>query len=60
MSQKAEEESTMANQAQVPVPAQGFIPRDYQILAGLDVDKHSIAATFCNHEKWPRWASNSR
>ncbi len=27
-----------------------FIPRDYQIFAGLDVDKHSIAVTFCNHE----------
>ena len=28
-----------------------FIPRHYQIFAGLDVDKHSIAATFCNHEE---------
>ena len=26
-----------------------FIPRDYEIFSGLDVDKHSIAATFCNH-----------
>jgi transposase len=27
-----------------------FIARNYQIFAGLDVDKHSIAVTFCNHE----------
>ena len=40
----------MTNQAQVSVDAQVFIPRDYQIFAGLDVDKHSIAVTFCNHE----------
>ena len=40
----------MTNQAQVSVQAQGFIPRDYEILAGLDVDKHSIAVTFSNHE----------
>jgi transposase len=40
----------MTIQAQVSVHAQVFIPRDYQIFAGLDVDKHSIAVTFCNHE----------
>src|SRR5437016_1485346 len=28
-----------------------FIPHDYQIFAGLGVDKHSIAVTFCNHER---------
>ena len=27
-----------------------FIPHDYQIFAGLGVDKHSIAVTCCNHE----------
>src|SRR5437879_1843701 len=27
-----------------------FITHDYQIFAGLGVDKHSIAVTFCNHE----------
>ena len=27
-----------------------FIPRDYDVFGGLDVDKHSIAVTFCNHE----------
>ena len=44
---------TMTIQSQVSVQAQvsKFIPRDYQIFAGLDVDKHSIAATFCNHEE---------
>ena len=40
----------MTIQAQVSVQAQVFIPRDYQVFAGLDVDKHSIAVTFCNHE----------
>ncbi len=28
----------------------GYIPRDYEIFAGLDVDKSSIAATFTDHE----------
>ncbi len=40
----------MTIQAQVSVQSQVFIPVDYQIFAGLDVDKHSIAVTFCNHE----------
>ena len=40
----------MTIQAQVSVQSQVFMPRDYQIFAGLDVDKHSIAVTFCNHE----------
>lgn len=40
----------MTIQAQVSVQSQVFIPRDYQVFAGLDVDKHSIAVTFCNHE----------
>jgi transposase len=40
----------MTIQAQVSVQSQVFIARDYQVFAGLDVDKHSIAVTFCNHE----------
>lgn len=40
----------MTIQAQVSVQSQIFVPRDYQVFAGLDVDKHSIAVTFCNHE----------
>src|SRR5438093_5907692 len=28
-----------------------FIPRNYEIFAGLDVDKHSIAVTFADHER---------
>jgi transposase len=40
----------MTVQAQVSISAQVFIPGDYQIFAGFDVDKHSIAVTFCNHE----------
>ena len=27
----------------------GYIPRNYEVFAGLDVDKSSIAATFTNH-----------
>lgn len=27
-----------------------FVPRDYDVFAGLDVDKRSIAATFVDHE----------
>jgi transposase len=50
MSRMAQEETMMTIQAQVSVQAQVFMPRDYQIFAGLDVDKHSIAVTFCNHE----------
>ena len=34
---------------QYRVPA--FIPRDYEIFAGLDVDKQSIAVTFADHGK---------
>ena len=40
----------MTMQAQVSVQAQVFMPRDYQVFAGLDRDKHSIAVTFCNQE----------
>ena len=28
-----------------------FISRDYEIFAGLDVDKHSIAVTFTDHSR---------
>ena len=28
-----------------------FIPGDYQVFAGPEVDKHSFAATFCNHSR---------
>ena len=43
----------MTIQAQVSVQAQvsKFRPHDYQVFARLDVDKHSIAVTFCNHEE---------
>jgi transposase len=40
----------MTIQAQVSVQTQVFVSHDNQIFAGLDVDKHSIAVTFCNHE----------
>jgi transposase len=42
----------MTKQSQVSVQSQvlRLIPRDYEVFAGLDVDKHSIAVTFCNHE----------
>ena len=31
--------------------ASAFIPREYDIFAGLDVDKHSVAVTFTDHRK---------
>jgi len=36
---------------QVSVYTQVFVPRDYDVFAGLDVDHHSIAATFTDHER---------
>jgi hypothetical protein len=36
---------------QVSVYAQVFVPRDYEIFAGLDVDHHNIAATFTDHDR---------
>ena len=41
----------MTIQAQVPVYFQVFVPRDYEVFAGLDVDHHSIAATFTDHHR---------
>ena len=29
---------------------QTFIPRDYDVFAGLDVDKKSISVTFTDHQ----------
>lgn len=31
-----------------------FRPRDYDIFAGLDVDSHSMAATFTDHDRLMR------
>jgi hypothetical protein len=31
-----------------------FAPRDYDVFAGLDVDKKSIAATFSSHQGFIR------
>jgi transposase len=41
----------MTIQAQVSVYPQVFVPRDYDVFAGLDVDHHSIAATFTDHAR---------
>jgi len=41
----------MTIQAQVSVYSQVFVPRDYDVFAGLDVDNHSIAATFTDHQR---------
>ena len=41
----------MTIQAQVSVYAQVFVPREYDVFAGLDVDHHSIAATFTDHQR---------
>lgn len=35
--------------AQVSVYSQVFVARDYDVFAELDVDHHSIAATFTGH-----------
>ncbi len=35
----------------VQTQVSGFIPRDYEIFAGLDVDQKSIAVTFTDHER---------
>jgi len=35
----------MAIQTQVSVQTQVFMPRDYDVFARLDVDKHRIAVT---------------
>jgi len=41
----------MTIQAQVSVYSQVFVPRDYDVFGGLDVDHHSIAATFTDHRR---------
>lgn len=41
----------MTIQAQVSVYSQVFVPRDYDVFGGLDVDHHSIAATFTDHQR---------
>ena len=37
--------------AQVSVYAPVFVARDHDVFAGLDVDHHSIAVTFTDHQK---------
>ncbi len=37
---------------QVRVPK--FIPRDYDVFAGLDVDKKSMSVVFTDHADWQR------
>lgn len=32
-----------------------FVPQDYDVFAGLDVDKRSISVTFSNHQGFIRW-----
>jgi transposase len=46
----------MTNQTQVSVQSEvyTFRPRDYDVFAGLDVDHHSIAATFTDHDRLMR------
>ena len=43
----------MTIQTQVSAQSElcSFRPRDYDVFAGLDVDHHSIAATFTNHNR---------
>src|SRR4029453_2570414 len=51
MSEKLRRKSTMTTQSQVSVYPQVFVARDYDVFAGLDVDHHSIAATFTDHDR---------
>jgi hypothetical protein len=53
MSRQLRRKSTMTIQTQVSVQSEvyTFRPRDYDVFAGLDVDKHSIAATFTDHDR---------
>ena len=44
----------MTSQAQVSVQSQVFVPREYDVFGGLDVDHHSIVATFTDHDKLMR------
>jgi hypothetical protein len=41
----------MTIQTQVSIPSQiiRLIPREYEVFGGLDVDHHSISATFADH-----------
>ena len=41
----------MTVQTRVSVYRPVFVARDYDVLAGLDVDHHSIAATFTDHDR---------
>jgi hypothetical protein len=55
-------QAQVSGQTQVSV----FIPRDYDVFAGLDVDHHSIATTFTDHGRLlrslrlPYWNRASR
>jgi hypothetical protein len=44
----------MTIQTQDSVQSQVFRPRDYDVFAGLEVDHHSIAATFTDHDRLMR------
>jgi 2C-methyl-D-erythritol 2,4-cyclodiphosphate synthase len=50
MSEWLRRKSTMTIQIQVSVQTNTFRPRDYDVFGGLDVDHHSIAATFSDHD----------
>ena len=41
----------MTVQVQVSVYSPVFVPRDYDVFAGLDVDHHSIVTTFTDHQR---------
>jgi transposase len=42
---------TIQTQGSVQTQVLELIPRDYDVFAGLDVDHHSIAATFTDHQR---------
>jgi hypothetical protein len=53
MSRKTQEESTMTLTAPVSHATQllKIVPREYEVFGGLDVDHHSIVASFADHGK---------
>ena len=40
----------LLDQGGTSMGSQIFIPRDYDVFAGLDVDKKSISVTFTDHQ----------
>ena len=42
---------TLATEVSNPIQILRIVPREYEVFGGLDVDHHSIVATFADHGK---------